>query len=261
MKEKEKIYNDIADRFQNTSGINMRHSPTMTFFTDSVAGVLEDVYQEIYHIKTPYIFTDTSEEDLDGIGYLVNLPRETGEGDQSYRSRLMNWNLANQASNKTAINNALTNLDYCSDAKYKEMTHGAGTGSIFIIPKDYEEKEQAEQEVKDKIREVVSPGMYISYIFPEVRPVDIIACLRSERGDLGFIQQRIKKEFEEYVNAIAPGDPLEVGELNSIGYDQDQVDFFSILEIRVDGQAERELAITQDIHSKFILDTVSWVVE
>ena len=261
MKNRDSIYRDIGKRFRDRSGINMEHSPAMVFYTDAVSGALEDVYQKVYHIKTPYIFTDTSEDDLDGIGYLVNLPREAGEGDQSYRNRLMNWNLANQASNKTAIDNALTNLNYCSDAKYKEMTHGAGTGSVFIIPKDYEEKEQAEQEVKDKIREVVSPGMYISYIFPEVKPVDIIACLRSEQGDVNFIQRRVKGEFEDYINAIAPGDPLEVGELNRIGYDQDQVDFFSILEVRVDGEAKRELAITQDIYSKFILDTVSWVVE
>ena len=261
MRERKDIFGDIRKDFESRAKRDLRSSPALTFYTDAVSGALERVYQEIHDVKSPYIFTEVDGEDLDGIGFLVNCPREVGEGDESYMNRLMNWTLKNQASNKTAIEDALLNLEYSSDAKYVEHTHGCGTGSIFIIPKDYEQKEKAEQEVKNKISDVISPGKYIDYIFPTPKSVKIMAYLHNEEGDKEFIKSQLESEFEKYINELAPVDNLEIGELNRIGYDKSPVSYFSILEIKIDQEPVRELSISQDIKTKFIYDSTIWVVE
>ena len=65
------------------------------------------MYALIEENKNPYLFTNTYGEDLDSLGYWVNLPREADETDEHYKYRLKDWMLTSESSNTRAIENSI----------------------------------------------------------------------------------------------------------------------------------------------------------
>ena len=82
---------NTGQEFDNGSAIGL--------YTDAIAHTLEDVYAEIENNKTPHVWSFLQNETLDSTGEWVNLPRATGESDNQYKYRLMNWMLINEAAN------------------------------------------------------------------------------------------------------------------------------------------------------------------
>jgi hypothetical protein len=173
----------------------------------------------------------------------------------------MQWKHLKEAANATAVDTALLNPDFAADIKYVPLTHGAGTGTCYVIPKQYTEESivKALKEAEERIKKSASCGAYVEYIVPEMRSVAFECYLKTLNGDETAIKKQITDAIRLYVNDIAPGAYLSLGEINKTCVNIAGVDYFAILGLIIDGEQTGKTRVLQQIESKFIFDNISWV--
>lgn len=259
MKTLNEIYTSIVDRFKDKTNLEIVEGSVIDSYVVSTSNAIEDAYQEIENNRTPHIFTKLSGSDIDGMGMLVGCARQAGEEDENYLYRMLNWNTSNQASNTIAIEASLQNMEYASNVTYVPYTQGVGTGTAFIIPKKLENEiiNAAINETKERLSAVVSPSSYIDYVVPKMLSVNIVVYL-SVLKDEKNVKANIEDKIEQYINNIAPGDYLEVGQLNKIGINEPNVNYFSVSAIIVDNKEVQELKIVQKLEEKLLFNEINW---
>lgn len=259
MRTLNEIYTNTVNRFKEKTNLDIAKGSVLDSYVLSTAEALKEAHMEIENNKTPHIYTGLTGDRLDGLGMLVGCPRIGGEEDTVYRSRIINWNTSNQTGNKIAIESALTNLEHSSNATHVPLTQGVGTGTIYIIPKVLSDQsiELAIEEVKTKVRNVISSTSYIEYVIPELLPVEVVVYASILKDELNT-KENIEKKFEKYINAIAPGDTLKIGELNKIGVNELNVGYFSVSNILVNGKESHDLEVLQKLESKLVFDKINW---
>ena len=260
MRTAEDINLSIKDNFKKITGREYRQGSALGFITDAVSREMEKAHLEIDRNKNPHIYTNLYGDDLDKMGTFVNVPREAGEEDMTYLYRIMNWTYLKAGANNIAVNDSLLNLKYASDAQYYPQIHGAGTGVIYIIPKEYSDDimESALAEVKERVKNVISPESYTEYIIPTAVPVNLVCHLEVDGGDVSYIRDRITEDLKEYINGIAPNTYLSVGEMNRIGLEVDNVDFFSIDGVYLNDVYNANTKILQELETKMLFQEISW---
>lgn len=262
MKTISEIYDDIKSKFFKKTSLDIENGTVLDSYILASSEGLKAAYDEIEANKNPHIFTSLTGDDLDSTGLLVNCPRQANETDDSYKYRLMNWTLINEASNTTAIEMALMNMTYASSCTYVPYTEGVGTGTVYVIPKSYDGTGQTDAmaEAKSRLLGVVSPSSYISYVVPTPVKVQVTAYISSADGDLASIEENIRQKVEAYINGIAVGDYMEVGEINKIGVNESNVDYFSVVQVSLNDTATSSLKVLQKIQTKLMLDKIVWWV-
>lgn len=260
MKTLNEIYTSIKESFYKKSKLDIEQGTVIDSYVLASATAAEEAHKEIENNKTPHIYSGLRGEDIDSLGYLVNCPRYPNELDDAYLYRVINWNTMNQKSNLTAIEGALIAMEYASNVKYVPLTEGVGTGTAYIIPKKYNEDgpELAIKETKERLEKVVSPGAIISYIIPETISIKMTIYINAKDGDMTQIKNNITKKIETYINGIAPGDYFEVGEINRIGVNEINVDYFSVAQLYVNEEETTDLEVLQKIESKMLFDSIIW---
>lgn len=260
MRTAEDINLSIKDSFYKLTGREYRSGSALGFITDAVSREMETAHLEIERNKNPHIYTNLYGEDLDKMGTFVNVPREAGEDDMTYLYRIMNWTYLKAGANNIAVNDSLLNLEYASDAQYYPKLHGAGTGVIYIIPTEYSDDIMAKAlaEVKKRVENVISPESYTEYIIPTAVPVNLVCHLEVNGGDVSYIKDKISEALKEYINGIAPNTYLSVGEMNRIGLEMDNVDFFSIDGVYLNEEYNTDTKILQELETKMLFQEISW---
>lgn len=259
MRSLSEIYTSIVNRFKSKTNLDIAKGSVLDSYILSASEALQEAHMEIENNKTPHIYTGLTGDRLDGLGMLVGCPRIGGEEDAVYKSRIINWNTSNQTGNRIAIESALTNLKYSSNATFVALTQGVGTGSIYIIPKELTENKikLAIEEVKDKVKNVISSTSYVEYVIPELLPIEIVVYASIIKDEINT-KENIEKKFEKYINGIAPGDSLKVGDLNKIGINELNIGYFSVSNILVNGKESHELEVLQKLESKLVFDKINW---
>jgi hypothetical protein len=260
MKTFSELYEGLIAKFFNKSKLKIQPGTVIDSYMLATAESLHEAHLEIEKNKNPYLYTKLSGDDIDSEGYMFNCPRQANESDSSYLYRLMNWTQKSEASNKTAIDNALMNLTYASYALHVPLTEGVGTGTVYIIPKSYDidTENKAIAEVQQRLSGVVSPGSYMAYVIPEAIPVKVVVYIGASNGDMNLIENNIKKKVTDYINGIAVGEFLEVGQINKIGINEPNVDYFNVVQLYIGNKETTALNILQQIESKFIFDEIIW---
>lgn len=258
-KTAEEAYISLKNNFEEKIGDTTQTGSVIDIYNKTIADECADMYQYIEDSKNPYLFTNTFGKDLDSLGYWVNLPRAENEDDASYKFRLKDWLLTVECSNTTAITNSLLLPKYASNIQYVPFTHGSGTGTCYIIPKVYEEENisNALKEAEELLKDVVSPSLYIEYIVPTIRGVSF-NCFISTTGEESLIKSNIEKKVKEYVNGIAPGEYLSIGEVIRMGINEPGVNYFNIISCSVDQENNTETEIMQELDTKFLFDEIYW---
>lgn len=263
MKTMDEAYESIVNDFYDRTSIDIEEGSVLDSYMLASSEMIEDAYQEIENNKTPHIYTSLSGNNIDDAAVLVGLTRRTDESDKNFLYRFMNWNISNKSANSTAIETALMDMTYCSNAKHIPMAFGCGTAAIYIIPTvmDDEGIELAIAEAKERLKDVVSPTSYIEYITPEIRTIKLTLLIKATASDLDTLKSNIAEKIITYVNGIAPGEYLEVGEINNIGRDDSNVTYFNTGYLFVDGKETGEVSILQNIKSKFLMseDDIIWL--
>ena len=259
-KTKDEAYSSLKSNFEKLVGQPTQTGSVIDMYNKVIAMECEDMYNLIEENKNPYLFTNTSGSDLDSLGYWVNLPRNIDEDDTHYKYRLKDWLLTSESSNTRAIENSLLSPEHSSNIQYVPYTHGAGTGTCYVIPKVYEEETIAAalQEAQELLKNVVSPSLYIEYITPAILGVKL-ECYLATSGDKESIKTNITSRIKDYVNGIAPSDKLEVGKIIRLGLNEDGVDYFNVVTYYIDGEQQTELTRQQGLETKFLFDGIEWV--
>ena len=274
MRTLSEIYASIKNSFKKKTGIDVTEGSAIDSYLLASSEQLAEAHEEIENAKNPHIYTNLSGDDIDKLGLLINCSRYPNESDTSYLYRCMNWTLINESSNSTAIESALSNLTYSSNATYVPYTQGTGTATVFLIPISYgdtaDETEEALaiSEAKERLSKVVSPDSYIKYQVCKPIGVEVIAYASfGTIYDEASIKQNIELQIKDYINNIPIGSSLSYGAINKIGLGETGVNFFNashiyIGEIDAEGYYERELlsalSITQLIETKFLFKSIEW---
>lgn len=259
MKTLKEIYDSIKNRFKDKTKLDIAHGTVLDSFTLATSEAIKNVYDEVEKNKTPHIYTSLKGDSLDGFGLLVGCVRRAEEIDSDYLYRLVRWNKNNQASNLTAIENALLGLTHVSNCKYVPLTHGIGTATVYIIPKDLSDETCAKalQEVREKIEEVGSAKAYVEYTIPKILDVDVFVYVKVSRN-LENAKENISNKIRDYINNIKPGDYFKVGDINRIGINENNVDYFMVSNIIVLGKEVFETEIIQKLEEKLIFNSITW---
>ena len=262
MKTSEEVYESLKSNFEDKINDSIQTGSVIDIYNKTIADECRDMYQYIEDNKNPYLFTNTFGKDLDSLGYWVNLTRETDETDEHYKYRLKDWLLTSEASNTTAISNSLLNPQYASNIQYVPYTYGSGTATCYIIPLEYEEEtiNAALEEAADLIKDVVSPSLYVEYIVPSIRSVRL-NCFLSVTGDEATIKSNITTKIQEYINGIAPGDYLSIGDIIRLGINETGVEYFNVVSLFIDEEQTTDIEIIQELETKFLFDNIIWYGE
>lgn len=260
MKSFSEIYNSLKNKFFALSRKNVEENTVLDMFFISSSEGIEEAYKKIEENKTPHIYTGLRGIDLDRLGVLVECFRENEESDDSYLYRIMTSRRRGEASNEIAINTSLISLRYSSNATYVPLTNGCGTGTVYIVPVDYEEETQqkAIEEVHERISLVVCPSSYIEYIIPEPISISFTFYMATNNADVELTKRLIEQDIRSLVNGIAPGAYLNIGDINRIGVNQNNVNYFQVSEVKIDGVAVNDKKIMQKRETKLILDEIIW---
>lgn len=263
LKNREEIYQDLKNDFYHKTEIDIRPGTAIDLYNLAVSGGIEETYEEIEANRNPHIFSRLRGEELDDTGWMLNLPREENEDDQTYLYRITNWILSSQRSNTTAINSALLNLEHSSNARFVPLTNGSGTGTIYIIPNDYsdEQKELAIKEAREKIKDFSSPFSYIDYVIPRPIRATLHVYMDAGTNDPVSIINILEEKIKEYINNIPPEEKMNKGDINRIGIREPGVQYFNVMQWALEGQVMANISIAQQIHTKLFLDEILWTVE
>ena len=259
-KTKYEAYSSLKSNFEKLVGQTTQTGSVIDMYNKVIAMECEDMYNLIEENKNPYLFTNTSGSDLDSLGYWVNLSRNIDEDDDHYKYRLKDWMLTSESSNTRAIENSILSPEYSSNIQYVPYTHGAGTGTCYVIPKVYEEETIAAalKEAQELLKNVVSPSLYIEYITPVILGVRL-ECFIAVSGDAESIKSNITSRIKDYISGIAPDEKLEVGKIIRLGLNEEGVDYFNVVTYHIDGEQQSELTKIQGIETKFLFDCIEWV--
>ena len=104
---------------------------------------------------------------------------------------------------------------------------------------------------------VISPSLYVEYIVPSIRGVRL-HCFLSTSGDETTIKNNIALKIQEYINGIAPGDNLSVGEIIRLGINETGVEYFNVISLYVDEEQVTDIELIQELETKFLFDTILW---
>ena len=258
-KTAEEAYASLKTNLEKRIGDEIQVGSVIDMFNHVIADEVKDMYDYIEANKNPYLFTNTWGSDLDSIGYWVGISRELGEDDDHYKYRLKDWCLSNEKSNTTAIENAVLSPKSASNIQYVPYTHGSGTATCYVIPSKYEEENisAALVEAKALLADTVSPSLYIEYLVPAMRAVKLNCYLVTD-GDEASIRSNIETQIADYVNSIAPGNALSIGDILKLGLNTDGVEYFNVLTYFIDNDQQDELKTVQELETKFIFDEILW---
>jgi hypothetical protein len=261
VKTADEVYSDIRERFVDKTGDEP--GAVLELFTSAIADEDGEIYRTIENNKTPHVWSKLEGQDLDDTGTWVNVPRDVGESDASYKYRLMQWKHLKETANATAVDTALLNPEFAADLKYVPLTHGAGTGTCYVIPKQYTEESimKALKEAEGRIKKSTSCGAYVEYIVPEMRAVMLECYLKTTTGDETAIKNQITDAVRTYVNGIAPGEYLSLGKINKMCVNMSNIEYFAVLGLFIDSEQISRTKVLQQIESKFIFDSIAWIGE
>jgi uncharacterized phage protein gp47/JayE len=261
IKSFEEIYNDLKQSFYKRTKIDVEPRSVIDMVFKAVSDMLHTVYKVIEDNKKPYLFTKQTGDELDDTGYFLNCARLENESDSNYLYRLSNWVQRNAACNRTAIEDRCKELLYSVAANYVAYTHGLGTATIYLIPLDYSEesKIRALNEASEKIGAVIAPTSLVYFKIAEPSFIKLVAYIDVKDGyDYATAQNAITNSIRVYINSIAPGDSLYIGEINKIGLNVEGVEYFNIVQLFNNDEELADFELLQTIHAKFMLDQIIW---
>lgn len=264
MKTLQEIYNSIRDIFYNKTSIDVQKGSVIDSIILSTSSMIEEAYNEIENNKTPHIYTNLKGSNLDDLAILVGLTRRPDESDKNFLYRIMKWNISNKASNLDAIETALMDMEYCSHVTYVPKAYGCGTAAAYIIPKNMEEQYNnlAIEETKNRLQKITSPSSYINYIIPEILDVKINILYKTSYNDISATKKQINDNIINYINGIAPGSYLEVGQINKFGMINQDIDYFNVSNIFINNLEIGEVSVLQKIETKLLIggyEDINWV--
>jgi small-conductance mechanosensitive channel len=96
------------------------------------------------------------------------------------------------------------------------------------------------------------------------KALEILAEIATANPDIkdGYDKQTaqnvIKQSVKTYINSIAPGDSLYVGDINRIGLNVEGVEYFNVVQLFNNDEELADFELLQTIQAKFMLEDIVW---
>jgi uncharacterized phage protein gp47/JayE len=261
IKSFDEIYSDLKTSFYKRTNIDIESRSVIDMIIKALADCLMIIHQVIEDNKKPYLLTKQSGEELDDTGYFLNCPRLDQESDGNYLYRLSNRTQRNASCNSIAIDDKCKELLYSNAANYVPYTHGLGTATIYLIPLEYTDEaiEQCLNEAKEKVSVVIAPTSIVYFEVAKPSYIKLVSYLDIKEGfSRASVQQSISITIKQYINSIAPGDKLLVGNLNKIGLNVPGVEYFNVIQLFNNDEELADFELLQTITAKFLLEEIIW---
>ena len=261
IKSFEEIYTNIRDNFRERTNMDIEQRSVIDMIIKAIADSIHTIHKTIEANKKPYLFTKQEGEELDDTGYFLNCPRLDEESDSNYLYRLSNWTQRNASCNRTAIEDKCKELLYSAAANYIPYTHGLGTATIYLIPLEYSDTSitRALEEAKEKISTVIAPTSIVYFEVATPSYIRLVAYLDVKEGhDKDNAKLQIQNNIKSYVNAIAPGDKLLLGNINKIGLSVEGVEYFNTVQLFNNDEELADFELLQTLTAKFLLEEIVW---
>ena len=130
-----------------------------------------------------------------------------------------------------------------------------------MTPLSYDEEdiELAINEATEKVSTVINPSSRVEFRVPTPVDVKLVAYLKIKSdGDQYIIKQDINNKVKDYINSIAPGNYLELGDINEIGLSVDGVEYFNVVQVYLDDKESTDFEILQTIKARFVHNQIIW---
>lgn len=230
IKEKNDIHNDIKKKFFSLSGIRVEPNGMIDFIMNATASMIYQIYVFVENNFTPYIYTKAKGRRLNDVGLSIGCPRNAEEEDNNYRFRVITWVKRAESGNEKAINSVLSTC-LLSSCVYKSLANGAGTANLYVITKNGVDEDKAIEEVKSKIENIVSSGVSVRIVIPEITYISIVFKI-----DNNIHNELIKKSVEKYINKMQIGEIVSIGDLTRIGLEYNDIEFFAVSYIKINDE-------------------------
>jgi hypothetical protein len=103
---------------------------------------------------------------------------------------------------------------------------------------------------------------HIYKIKNSTKPFYNLICSAYKNSDKENIKRLIQDQVKQYINSIAPGNSLYLGQINNIGLDTENVEYFNVVQIFANDEEITDFEILQTITAKFLFDQIIfWEVE
>ena len=257
----QELYNSLRENFYARTNIDIESRSVIDMIIKAVADALHSIHQTIEDNKKPYLFTKQEGEELDNTGYFLGCPRLDNESDSNYLYRLSNWTQRNASCNRTSIEDKCKELKYSSAANYIPYTHGLGTATIYLIPLEYTEEaiDRALSEAQERVSAVIAPTSIVYFKVAQPSLIKLVAYLDIKDGyDKNNAKLQIQLAVKQYINSIAPGDKLLLGEINKIGLNIEGVEYFNIVQLFNNDDELADFEILQTLTAKFLFEEIIW---
>ena len=261
IKRFEDIYLELREAFYKRTNIDIEPRSVIDMIMKAIADCLHSIHKTIEDNKKPYLFTKQSGEELDDTGYFLNCPRLDNESDNNYLYRLSNWTQRNASCNSTAIDDKCKELSFSKAANYVPYTHGLGTATIYFIPLEYTDIaiEQCLNEAIEKVSPVIAPTSIVYFEVANPSYIKLVAYLDVKEGyDRANVKHSISIAVKQYINSIAPGEKLFVGDINKLGLNVSGVEYFNIIQLFNNDDELADFELLQTITAKFLLEEIIW---
>ena len=114
-------------------------------------------------------------------------------------------------------------------------------------------------EAVEKVSLVIDPTSRVEFRVPTPIDIRLVAYLDVKDGaDKDSIKMQITNKVEQYINSIAPGDYMYLGEINKLGLSVDNVEYFNIIQVYENDEEATDFEILQTTVAKFLFDQIIW---
>ena len=143
----------------------------------------------------------------------------------------------------------------------KGMQGAIEKATLYLIPLEYTEEAKARAllEAKEKIQAVVSPTSLVEFEIAEPSYIKLTAYLDIKEGyDIQVTKTNIITSIKKYINSIAPGDSLYLGDINKLGLSVEGVEYFNIVQLFNNNEELADFELLQTITAKFLFEEIIW---
>jgi uncharacterized phage protein gp47/JayE len=179
------------------------------------------------------------------------------EDDETYRSRILNRNLAAETGNQLAIRLATLSTPGVADVRIVPGDVGSGAIRLLVIPQGNRVPLRTLETVVRRIQQAAAFGISIFVDEPRYVPVSIIVDIRTSVTGLGEepLRQTIENTVRAYIGDIRPGEELVINVLRALILEADpDIQDLKILQLCVDRKPVLLQNITLEDDELFLPD-------
>lgn len=264
-KTKQEILSDLLDRMEKQTEItNTDPGSVARTFVEILTEEFYEFYNELELASTMSFVSTASGRYLDMIGRLLDCQRENGEGDENYRSRIINQVYVVAGANYTSIRLKALSVQGVKDVVFREYTHGAGSFTIHVITDEAETPVSVLNEVESVVNKTKAYGVYAEVKTPVLIPLGLMVRLvfskNTGNAEKMTIRQNVSRSVKDYIDSLSLGDTMVINEvIERIMHSDEKIEDLEIYSLKVNGVGQFVNNIDTNWDERLVLDALKIV--